>query len=279
MRGRAGASYGRPGHERAGDRHRTGREQDRLLKGLPVTERRLRPAGVSTMVLEGGDGPPLVLLHGAIESGGAYWAPVIGGSPSSHRVVVPDVPGLGESEPVGRPDPATLRGLVPRSGPGDLRGPAGARRALDAAARWRRASPYSTETSLSRLVIYAAPGVGPYRIPVGLAIRAIRFGLRPVREERRALRPLRRSSTSTRRGGGTASWLEAFKPLHARAGDGAARQAHDAAVDRERDQAGSRRRAPAHPGPDQSALGAATTASFPSAWRRGRARGSAGRCT
>ena len=40
------------------------RARERLLAGLPVTERRLRLAGVSTAVLEGGDGPPVVLLHG-----------------------------------------------------------------------------------------------------------------------------------------------------------------------------------------------------------------------
>jgi pimeloyl-ACP methyl ester carboxylesterase len=35
-----------------------------LLEGVPVTERRLDLAGVSTQSLEGGDGPPIVLLHG-----------------------------------------------------------------------------------------------------------------------------------------------------------------------------------------------------------------------
>ena len=38
--------------------------RERLLTGIPVTERRFRLAGVSTAVLEGGDGPPIVLLHG-----------------------------------------------------------------------------------------------------------------------------------------------------------------------------------------------------------------------
>jgi 2-hydroxymuconate-semialdehyde hydrolase len=152
--------------------------RDRMLEGIPVTERRLPLAGVSTVVLEGGDGPPLVLLHGAIESGGAYWAPVIERLAERHRVVVPDVPGLGESEPV-------------------------AHLTADAFAEWFRALLRETcedrptlvahsmggalaaryavlhGGSLSRLVIYAGPGVGPYRIPVGLAIRAIMFDLRP----------------------------------------------------------------------------------------------------
>ena len=38
--------------------------RERLLAGVPMTERRLRLAGISTAVLEGGDGPPFVLLHG-----------------------------------------------------------------------------------------------------------------------------------------------------------------------------------------------------------------------
>lgn len=40
----------------------------RLLNRIPVTELHLQLAGVSTAVLEGGDGPPMVLLHGPGES-------------------------------------------------------------------------------------------------------------------------------------------------------------------------------------------------------------------
>ena len=46
------------GHAAGGDLRR------RLLAGAPVAERRLELAGVSTAVLEGGSGPPVVLLHG-----------------------------------------------------------------------------------------------------------------------------------------------------------------------------------------------------------------------
>jgi pimeloyl-ACP methyl ester carboxylesterase len=69
----------------------------RLLEGMPVTERRLDLAGVSTSLLEGGEGPPIVLLHG---QGGfaAHWVQVIPHLVGSHRVVAPDVPGLGQSE-------------------------------------------------------------------------------------------------------------------------------------------------------------------------------------
>lgn len=68
----------------------------RLLAAAPVTERRLDLAGVSTSVLEGGDGPPVVLLHGP----GAYgstWLPVLRTLVRSHRVIAPDLPGHGAS--------------------------------------------------------------------------------------------------------------------------------------------------------------------------------------
>jgi pimeloyl-ACP methyl ester carboxylesterase len=58
------------------------------------------------MVLEAGEGPPLLLLHGGIECGGVYWARVIQPLAELHRVVVPDVPGLGESAPFPRMDVA-----------------------------------------------------------------------------------------------------------------------------------------------------------------------------
>jgi len=68
----------------------------RLLAGAPVTERRLDLAGVSTAVLEGGDGPPVVLLHG--QGGWAgVWVPVMADLVRDHRVVAPDLPGLGAS--------------------------------------------------------------------------------------------------------------------------------------------------------------------------------------
>ncbi len=75
--------------------------RDRLLKDLPVQGQHLEVNGIATFVLAGGQGPPLVLLHGGIECGGAYWAPVIPRLAQSHRLIIPDVPGLGESEPVG----------------------------------------------------------------------------------------------------------------------------------------------------------------------------------
>jgi pimeloyl-ACP methyl ester carboxylesterase len=67
-----------------------------LLAGLPVEERRLQLAGISTSVLEAGAGPPLLLLHGP-GGYGAMWQTVIPALSASHRVVAPDLPGHGAS--------------------------------------------------------------------------------------------------------------------------------------------------------------------------------------
>jgi pimeloyl-ACP methyl ester carboxylesterase len=168
--------------------------RERLLAGLPVTERRLELGCVSTAVLEGGDGPPLVLLHGGIESGGAYWAPVISDLAESHSLVVPDVPGLGESDPHARLDSSALADwfaelvrstcreqptLIAHSLLGNLAARIAARHG----------------DLLRRLVIYGAPAIGPFRMPLGLRVVAIRFALRPSerneeRFERRAFHDL-----------------------------------------------------------------------------------------
>jgi pimeloyl-ACP methyl ester carboxylesterase len=85
----------RPRPPSAGDDAR-----ERLLAAMPVTERRLQLAGISTAVLEGGDGPPVVLLHGpgAIA---AEWMSVIPDLVATHRVVAPDLPGHGASDVTG----------------------------------------------------------------------------------------------------------------------------------------------------------------------------------
>lgn len=76
--------------------------RERLLAGLPVTERRRDVAGVSTAVLEGGEGPPMVLLHGPGEFA-AGWLPVLPRLTRSHRVIAPDLPGHGASPTAGGP--------------------------------------------------------------------------------------------------------------------------------------------------------------------------------
>src|SRR6266511_2382761 len=86
--------------------------RDQVLTGLPVTEGRLHLAGVSTAVLEGGAGPPVVLLHGPGEFA-ALWGRVIPDLVTTHQVVAPDLPGHGASGlPDGRLDVECVNGWL-----------------------------------------------------------------------------------------------------------------------------------------------------------------------
>jgi pimeloyl-ACP methyl ester carboxylesterase len=162
-----------------GSRRATGDDaRRRLLAGAPVTERRLDLAGVSTAVLEGGDGPPVVLLHG---QGGwsGMWLPVIAELVTTHRVVAPDLPGLGASEvPGGPPDAvgvlAWLDALIQRTCPAP---PAlvGASLGGSIAARFAIAHP----DRLSRLVLLGAGSLARFRPAPGVVLALIRFVARP----------------------------------------------------------------------------------------------------
>lgn len=161
----------RPGPSRTSPR-------ERMLADLPVTERRLKVGGVPTAVLEGGSGPPLILLHGGIECGGAIWAPVISRLAESHRLIVPDLPGLGESEPVADLDAIAFAGwfadLIRETCP---ERPTVVSHSLGASLDVR----FATERGdlLRGLVICAAPAIDHYRMPLGLRAVAIRFSIRP----------------------------------------------------------------------------------------------------
>ena len=181
----------------------------RMLAGLSITERRLDAAGVVTSVIEAGEGPNLVLLHGGIECGGAMWSPVIARLAADHHVVVPDVPGLGESAPVERLDENTFTRwfdavlahthadrptLVAHS----LLGSVVARYAVDHG------------DALDRLVVYAAPGIGRYRMPMRLRYVAVRCAIRPTaRNEERFARFALLDLEATR--ALDPGWFEAFE--------------------------------------------------------------------
>jgi pimeloyl-ACP methyl ester carboxylesterase len=66
--------------------------RQRLIDAMPVTERRIELGGIPTAVLEGGAGPPVVLLHGPGEFA-AKWFTVIPDLIATHRVIAPDLPG------------------------------------------------------------------------------------------------------------------------------------------------------------------------------------------
>lgn len=79
-------------HDEATQTHR-----DRLLESLPVTEHRYNLEGITTAVLEGGQGPPIILLHGPGETS-LWWMQVIPKVVKNYRVIVPDLPGHGSSK-------------------------------------------------------------------------------------------------------------------------------------------------------------------------------------
>jgi len=71
--------------------------RNRLLADVPATEHEVLVAGVSTTVLQGGEGPPLALLHGPGGSA-AHWTRVLPRLTSTNVVIAPDLPGQGSSE-------------------------------------------------------------------------------------------------------------------------------------------------------------------------------------
>jgi pimeloyl-ACP methyl ester carboxylesterase len=152
--------------------------RERLLAGLPVTERRLEVASVSTAVLEGGDGPPIVLLHEQGEFA-LRWMQVIPNLVTTHRVIAPDLPGHGTSEVADGPldadraiawlseliegtcsSPPVLVGHM-------LGGALAARFAVDHGDR------------LSRLVLVDAFGLGRFRPAPSFALALVRYVTRP----------------------------------------------------------------------------------------------------
>jgi pimeloyl-ACP methyl ester carboxylesterase len=182
--------------------------RERMLDGLPLGERVVQANGVATTVLEAGGGSPLVLLHGGIECGGPMWAPVVARLAAHHRLVIPDLPGLGESAPVDRLDVDTFAtwfsALLDHT---EAERPAVVAHSLTGSLAARAAA--HGRLPASQLVVYAGPAVGPYRLPVGLRYAAVRFAIRPSernaeRFERFAL--LDRDATRRR----DPDWYDAF---------------------------------------------------------------------
>lgn len=156
---------------------------DQLLAAMPVTERQLQLAGVSTAVLEGGDGPPIVLLHGPGEFA-ALWAQVIPDLVKTNRVVAPDLPGHGASEmPDGRLDGdrvlTWLRQLIERtcSSPPALVG-----HLLGGAVAARFASDHGEQ--LSEMVLVDTFGLGRNRPALRFAVPLLAYIAHPTERTR-----------------------------------------------------------------------------------------------
>ena len=151
----------------------------RLLTGIPVTERRLQLAGVSTAVLEGGNGPPVVLLHEQGEFA-ARWLRVMPDLVKTHRGIAPDLPGHGSSEVTdGQLDAnrvsAWLGELIERTCPSPpvlvghmLGGAIAARFAVDHSDR------------LSQLVLVDSFGIGRFRPALRFVLALIRYIAHPT---------------------------------------------------------------------------------------------------
>lgn len=153
--------------------------RERLLTGLPVTERRLQLAGISTAILEGGDGPSVVLLHSSGEFA-ALWIRVIPDLVTTHRVVAPDLPGHGASGvPGGALDAnraiAWLGELIERTCPSP---PALVGHGLGGAIAARFAIDYSDR--LSRLVLVDAFGLRPFEPAPSFGLALHRFLEQPT---------------------------------------------------------------------------------------------------
>ena len=162
--------------------------REQLLKDLPAAERRLDLAGVSTSLLEGGEGPPVVLLHGQ-GNFAAVWMSAISELVRTNHVIAPDLPGLGASEvPEGTPNADTVLAwlgelidrtcAIPPAVVGiSLGGQVAARFAADHSER------------LAQLVLVDTPGlVGRVRPAPHVLLALIRHSARP--SERSALRLL-----------------------------------------------------------------------------------------
>ncbi|HEV2068534.1 MAG TPA: alpha/beta fold hydrolase [Acidimicrobiales bacterium] len=150
----------------------------RLLAGISVNERRVDAAGIPTAVLEGGDGPPVVLLHGPGESA-VNWRWTIPELVTTHRVVAPDLPAHGSSGSGAAPLDADragawLRALIERTCPEP---PAVVGHVLGGAVAARFAAQHGDR--LRRLVLVDSLGLARFRPSVRFALRFLAFTSRP----------------------------------------------------------------------------------------------------
>ena len=166
------------GSARPSDEGATGRYlRAELLDGAPLTERRIDLAGVSTAVLEAGGGPPVVLIHGQGNFGAAF-LPLLVPLASTHRVIAPDLPGLGASEMTDRePDGPTvmawLSELIDKTCDAP---PALVGMSLGGSIAARYAVEHSDR--ISRLVLINSGSLGP-RPPLRVLLPLIRHSARP----------------------------------------------------------------------------------------------------
>lgn len=152
-----------------------------LIKGLPVTHRWIHAAGVTTSVLEGGDGPAVLLLHGQAafaESWGLVIDRLVGG----FRVIAPDLPGLGRSlVRTGELDgPRVMAWLEDLIGQTCAERPALVGVSLGGTVSAHFALEH--EDLLRGIVLIASGSLGPFRPAPGALLALVRYMRRPTVE-------------------------------------------------------------------------------------------------
>lgn len=160
--------------------------RERLVAAMSLTERRATFAGVPTAFLEGGDGPPMVLLHGQGEFFGV-WLQVTDDLARTHRVVVADLPGHGASGvPEGRLDAdTTQRWLDELVDATCATPPVVVGHLLGGAIAARHAVQHSDR--LSHLLLVDTMGLHWFRPSPRFAIPMVRFMARPTERSRDGL--------------------------------------------------------------------------------------------
>lgn len=136
-------------------------------------------AGSATSALVAGRGGSLLLLHGLNAAGGLVWWPVIPALSEEFRVCAPDVPGLGESQPLdGSPDADRVvrwLGEVVRACCNDPVVLVATSLGSAFALRLAVAHP----ERIRALIVTDAQGLAPFRPPPGFFIATVLNTLRP----------------------------------------------------------------------------------------------------
>jgi pimeloyl-ACP methyl ester carboxylesterase len=151
----------------------------RLQESIPLDERRLRLAGIPTALLEGGEGPPMILLHGPGECA-EKWLRVLPDLVATHRVITPDLPGHGAS---GVPDEALdgarvlawLDALIEQTCPSP---PVLVGHVLGGAIALRYAMAHGER--LADLIVVDTLGLAPFRPKPAFALTMMAFLTRPT---------------------------------------------------------------------------------------------------
>jgi pimeloyl-ACP methyl ester carboxylesterase len=157
-----------------------------MLAGMAITQRRRSLAGISTAVLEGGAGSPVVLLHSGGEFAG-LWTRVIPSLLATNQVVVPDLPGHGASLPPDAPLTVdTVLGwldeLIDQTCPSP---PALVGHGLGGAIAARFA--VNSGDRIGRLVLVDALGLGPFEPAPSFGLALHRFLEQPTESSRDGL--------------------------------------------------------------------------------------------